>query len=649
MLQPLHALAQNSKTKRADQSYESGAYFKAITEYQKVFNKIKDRTEKGVIAYKLGECYRFTGDPKNAGRWYTRAVRYKYNEPNALLYAAEMQKMQGEYEEAKEQYLGYLELLPNDLQATQAMAACDSAIKWIENPTRHIIEPAKWLNSRSSDFSPALFKNNATVYFTSSREASKGKKTSNVTGTFYTDIFITKRDRKNKWSEPVPIEGEINTEFDEGTVSFTDTYDAIYYTSCQKDKESGAALGCAIYFAKRAGDGWGTPKKLQLFNDSSVSFGHPAISPDGLSMAFVSQKDGGKSSKDIWITTRTGKSGTWQKPTNMGEPINSPGNEIFPTWRNDTTLYFSSDYHPGMGGLDIFSATKRKDGKWYIQNLKHPMNSASDDFSAVFYKNENRGYFCSSRERSDNIFSFELPSLEFTIVGTVRNDQNRKILANASVQIFGSDGTFLELKTSADGKYKFKLKEKTDYRLLTSLEEYLKGKGSETTKGYTENKDLELDIFMRPINIPIELPNIMYDFGKADLRPESIVALDELVETLNDNPNITIELAAHTDYVGKDADNETLSQDRAQAVVDHLIKNDIAADRLTAKGYGESQPKEVNDKINKQYKFLRKGTVLNQDFITNQLTEEAEKEMANQINRRTEFSVLTTDYKPKRK
>jgi peptidoglycan-associated lipoprotein len=333
----------------------------------------------------------------------------------------------------------------------------------------------------------------------------------------------------------------------------------------------------------------------------------------------------------------------------MGANVNTPGDEMFPTVNENGVLYFSSDYHLGMGGLDIFKLNVEPNGKQEAINLKFPINSEADDFGIIFEEGKEEGYFTSTRTEgakgSDDIWSFVLPPLSFAVDLIVLNAETEKPISETSVKLLGSDGTSFNKITDNEGRLNFKLKEETDYVIATSKERFLNGKENLSTKGYETDNIFAVEIRMPPIEIPIELPNILYDFDDWHLRPESMVALDELVQTLNDNPHITIELSAHTDYVGSLVKNDTLSQRRSQSVVNYLITKGIAADRLVAKGYGESSPKTVNAKLAKEYSFLKEGNMLSEEFIKKLSAQQ--QEITNQINRRTEFRVLSTDYKQK--
>jgi peptidoglycan-associated lipoprotein len=410
-------------------------------------------------------------------------------------------------------------------------------------------------------------------------------------------------------------------------------------------------MGCEIYQAIRSGEKWDKVLSLEIATDSVV-IAHPAISQDELTLYFVSDMEGsvqdyeGKNSKDIWMVKRGSKTAKWEEPENLGNDINTPGDEVFPFLHADGTLYFSSNGHIGMGGLDIYKASVNESGQWEVVNMKYPINSASDDFGIVFEIDRESGYLSSSRSGrgNDDIYSFLLPPLKFSIIGTVKNEKTDDIIPESTIKSIGSDGITLETITGKDGEFKLMLKPGTDYVFIASKDKFLKGKERETTKGLTQSTELKTEIYLTPIDEPIEVENIFFDLDKADLRPESLISLDRLVETLNENDNITIELGSHTDSRASNEYNLDLSRRRAQSVVEYLISKGIARDRLIAKGYGESVPKVVDKKDNDLYPFLPQETKLTESYI-NSLKDEDQQEMAHFLNRRTEFRVLRTDYK----
>jgi peptidoglycan-associated lipoprotein len=642
------AQAQNKKFEKAYAAYNAGEYVKAIDLFKEAYDRITDKKEKTKIVYHVADCYRRTNSPKQAALWYSKAINKKYEDPLAVLYYADMLKMIGEYEEAKVQYNKYKELVPADSRGADGVISCNDAMEWIEFPNGYTVTEMRFLNSKQNDYNPAFAREDyRVIYFTSSREETSGKDESGATGQGFTDIFESTMDRKGKWSTPVPLAEDINTEFEEGAPSLTTDYSKMYFTRCQVSNNK--TLGCAIYEAVKRNDEWSKVKSLDIADDS-VLIAHPAISPDELTLYFVSDMNGsmigadGKPSTDIWYITRTSATGDWGKPENMGEPINTSGNEAFPYVHADGSLYFSSNGHMGMGGLDIFKATMRG-GKWNVENLRSPINSSSDDFGICFEKDREAGYFSSSRKgRVDDIYAFLLPPLKFSITGVVKDEKTDQPLVGASVKSIGSDGLTLETTAGSDGSFKFMLKAGTDYVFLAKQSGYLQGKERETTKNQEASADFSTTIYLAPIDKPITVENIFFDFASADLRPESMVALDDLVETLNDNPTITIELSSHTDSRGNDQFNIDLSQKRAQSVVNYLITKGIVADRLVAKGYGETEPKTVDRRDHEAYPFLIEKQILTDDLI-NAIEDEDLQEVAHFLNRRTEFKVLSTDYK----
>ena len=638
--------AQKRKAERAYASFEAGEYYEAIDLFKDTYSKTKrsDKIGRAELIYMIAECYRLVNNPRNAETWYKLAVRSAATKPEAQLWYAASLKKNGKYKQAIEELKKYKQIAPADAKADQEIRACELALEWQENPEAYKIDEIKDLNSRESDFSPSFGRDDfGVVYFTSSREDAAGNKTHGATGQGYTDIFESKLDKKSKWSTPVPVEF-INSEFEDGTPCFTGDYKELYFTRCEAGKRE--KKGCIIMYSKKSGDSWSEPKNLEILPDSMVA-AHPAVSADGLTMYFVSNISGGYGGKDIWVTTRSGAGSEWSTPINPGPDINTPGNELFPFLRNDGTLYFSSDGLIGMGGLDIFKAVPQPDGSWIVQNMKAPVNSSADDFGIAFEDESEKGIVSSTRKGrgNDDLYAFEFPPLTFSITGLVKDEKTGSAIDGSSVQLIASDGSNLQTETGTGGEFKFSLKPDVDYIFLASKRGYLNGKEKETTKGQEKSREFMVTILLTAIDKPIELPNIFYDFNKYDLRPESMVSLDKLVETLNDNSNVTIELMSHTDSRDTEEYNFELSQRRAQSVVEYLIKKGIEPDRLSAKGYGESSPTVVDASVVNQASFLKTGITLSEEYI-NSLPTEEQKEIAHQINRRTEFRVLRTDYEP---
>jgi peptidoglycan-associated lipoprotein len=641
--------AQKRKAERAYSSFSAGEYFDAIDQFKDTYSKTKkaDKNSRNELVFMIAECYRLINDPKNAETWYKLAVKSSYSKPEAQYWFAASLKKNGKYPLAIDEFKKYKQVAPSDARADQEIRACELAIEWLRNPEAYKVDDLKDINSKESDFSPAYGRDDfGLIYFTSARDDAAGNKTHGVTGQSYTDIFETRVDKKSKWSTPVPVE-VINSEFEEGTPSFSSDYKELYFTRCEVGKRE--KKGCIIMYSKKTGDTWSEPKNIGILSDSVVA-AHPAISPDGSTLYFVSDIAGGFGKKDIWKVSREKAGDAWSKPVNLGPDINTPGDELFPFVRDDGTLYFSSDGLIGMGGLDIFKAKPQPDGSWVVQNMKSPVNSFSDDFGIAFENGNEKGIFSSTRKGrgNDELYSFELPPLKFNVTGLVKDEKTGTPINSSLVQLIASDGSNLQSETGTAGDFKFALKAGVDYIFLASKRGYLNGKEKETTKGQEKSREFMITILLTAIDKPIELPNILYDFGKWDLRPESMVSLDKLVETLLDNPNITIELMSHTDSRDTEEYNQDLSQKRAQTVVQYLIEKGIEPERLSAKGYGESTPKVVDALLAAQNPFLKTGTTLSEQYI-NTLANDEEKESSHQINRRTEFRVLRTDYESPKK
>ncbi len=641
--------AQKRKSERAYAAFNAGEYYEAIDMFKDSYSKSKkaDKSVRTDLGFMIAECYRLTNDPKSAETWYKLAVRSSTSKPEAQYWLAESMKKDGKYQQAIDEFRKYKQVAPSDPRTDQQILSCELSLQWQRNPEAYKVEELKDLNSKDADFSPAYGRDDfGVIYFTSSRDDAAGNKTHGATGQSFTDIFESRLDKKSKWSTPVPVD-DLNSESEDGTPSFSSDYNEVYFTRCEAGKRE--KKGCVIMVSKRTGDKWSDPEDTKILPDSLVA-AHPALSNDGLTMYFVSDMPGGSGLKDIYTVTRTDVSDAWSAPVNLGPDINTSGNELFPFVREDGSLYFSSDGHIGMGGLDIFKATSQPDGSWVVKNMQSPVNSFADDFGVTFETGNERGIFSSTRKGrgNDDLYTFELPPLKFNVTGLVKDEKTGSPIQGSVIQLIASDGSNLQAETGASGDFKFALRQDVDYIFLASKRGYLNGKEKETTKAQEKSRDYMVTILLTAIDKPIELPNIFYDFGKWDLRPESMVSLDKLVETLNDNPSVTIELMSHTDSRDTEEYNQDLSQKRAQSVVQYLIEKGIETARLSPKGYGESNPKVVDDAIAAQNSFLKSGTSLSEQYI-NTLASEEQKEIAHQINRRTEFRVLRTDYESPKK
>ena len=633
---------------KADKRYALGEYAVAGDLYKSVYSRIpsKNKPLRAEIAFKQGECYRLINHYR-AEQVYQNAVRNKSTNDTVYLRLAQMQQRNGKYADAAKSYTSYLEKHPEDELASYGLKATALAAEMKASPTRYLVKKSKEFNiSRSSTFSPLFsgFEGDVLI-FTSNRKFGKKnvvRKNNGVSGQPNNHLFMTRKNNTGKWEAIEPLEGDVTSLNDEGIASITSDGRSMYFTrSLLADDKGGGTL---IVVSNRAGGTWSAPQKVTIFKDSTISVGHPAITPDGTTMYFVSDSKEGLGGKDIWRATNEG--GEWKYIENLGKDINTPDDEMFPTVREDGTLYYSSKGKPGMGGLDIFKATPLKEGGWEVKNMGVPINSPADDFGMAFAGKTESGYFSSNRNESrgyDALWSFELPALEYVLQGKI-TDRVGETVPDAKIRIIGNNGENARIQAKGDGTYSFRMTKGVDYVMLASARGFLNQKNEISTRNASDrqSESFKVDFQLTPLFKPVQMDNIFYEFAKWELTPQSETGLQQLVKLLNDNPNITIEMSAHTDYVGNNESNRILSERRAQSVVNYLIKAGIDKKRLTAVGYGEEQPFTVDINTAKKYNFLKENTVLTEGFILT-LTP-VQQEIANQINRRTEFRVLKTNY-----
>ncbi len=630
--------------KKGDQFYAIGEYFDAAAEYKKAYAQTKtaDRAKRGERAWKMAECYRKIGYCAKAVGGYQNAIRYKYESPNAMLYLAQMQHKMGNYKEAIKSYRACLEADPTDTLAYNGLLGCEQAPGWKAAGSLYSIKKEPVLTSRRSDYSPALTGDDwDQVYFSTTRNQAKGSELSGVTGARMADIFFSKKDDKGKWGQPEPAEGEVNTEYEEGACCFTPDGKTMYFTRCTHDPEY--PRYAQIMYSNRSDAAWSKPQEFYISKDTLTTFAHPAVSGDGKWLYFSSNMPGGHGGYDIW---RIGlDEHGLSAPENLGNSINTPGNEMFPSCRFNGELYFSSDGLPGMGGLDLFMAKQDTLGTWTVKNLRSPMNSAGDDFGMTFEGVHNRGLFSTNRGNGrgwDEIMSFVCPEIVQSIKGWVYEKDGYE-LPEGLVYMVGNDGTNLRLTLRSDGSFEQVIKPGVDYVLLGTCKGYLNHKEEIRVDTSSVSRQHVLQFPLANITAPVLIRNVFYAFDSAELTENSTQALDSLVTLLNENPNVTIELSAHCDYRGPEEYNLKLSQRRAESVVRYLIEHGIDDKRLSPVGYGKTRPKVITRKLAEQHSFLNEGDTLSVEFIQ-ALPEPEQQEICNALNRRTEFRVLRTTY-----
>ena len=646
--------------KNADLAFGRKQYTEAADRYKKAYRKVRrNKDERNRISFQMGECYRLIGLTKRAEPYYKRLLKTEYpnTHPEVYLYMAETYKMNEKFKDAIEMYEIYAEKVPDDPRGRLGVETTQQIQEWMENPSKYQLTVLKKVNStKDSDFGACWINNNYNeIIFTSTRDAATGKEKDGITGQEFADFFTSKQDRKGDWSTPtLADENEnINTEASEGTPFMNSKYTKLYFTRCQNGAHR--KNGCQIMMAGKSGGAFSEARPVEIAGVDTLDIvGHPTLSSDELIMYFAAERKGGFGGNDIWVAMRNSATEPFKHPFNLGERINTAGNEVFPFLRYDTVLYFASDGHGGMGGLDIFVSSMDTSGQWgEPRNLKYPINSIGDDFAIVFHPNDERGFISSNRGNSrglDNIYYFEEPPILFTFSGTVKDAKTKQYASNAAVRLIGSDGSNIMTRTNEKGYFNFsdsQINKNTTYDITIDKDNYFTLTAQQTTIGLEFSKDIVQDFDIEPIpQEPIMLPDILYDLGKWDLKPQFEDSLQGLIETLQVNPTITIELASHTDARDTDEHNDILSQKRAQSVVDYLIIRGIDPLRLTAKGYGERVPRTIQNDITMKGYTFKAGTRLTEDFI-NKLPNTEVKEAAHQMNRRTEFRILSKDYVPR--
>ena len=634
--------------KKGDKFYAMGEYFDAANQYKKAYSQTpaKERQQRGQRALKMAECYRRINYTQKAIAAYNNAIRYKQTDSMTYLYLAQQLMKNAQYKEAEKQFQTALDSMGNNAStelrtlARTGLRSAQKAPRWKKEGSDYTIKRENLFNSRRADYSPVLGgEDNDRLFFTSTRNQAKGDELSGITGMKNADIFYSQKDDKGKWQRPEVIDTELNTDWDEGACCLSPDGRTMYLTQCKTDPDY--PRFATIVTSQRSDAAWSKATELKMTNDTLSTFAHPAVSPDGQWLYFVSDMPGGMGGYDIWRVrlTTNGVGGV----ENVGAPINTAGDEKFPTFRPNGDLYFSSDGHEGMGGLDIYIAKPNSNG-WRIEHPGFPLNSQGDDFGMTFEGMKNQGFFSSNRGDGkgwDHIYSFYNPEIIQTVKGWVY-EQDGYELTQAVVYMVGNDGTNMKLSVKGDGSFTQEIKAGVDYVLLGTCKGFLNHQEHIKVEPVKKSEEYVLQFPLASITAPVLIDNIFYDFDKATLRPESASALDELVVLLKENPNVTIELSAHTDYKGSAEYNKRLSQRRAESVVKYLTEHGIENERLTPVGYGKEMPKMIRKKVAERYPFLKENDVLTEEYV--KTLKDDEQEQCNQLNRRTEFRVLRTTY-----
>ncbi|GAB2459843.1 cell envelope biogenesis protein OmpA [Hymenobacter qilianensis] len=615
----LSGCATSESGTKADKRFARGEYETAIALYKAQAERGKNAPQSN---FRVGESYRLSNRIEQAELYYKMAVGAGLKNADAGFYYGLALKANGKYDEAIAQFDDYVKLGTNRALAARAEIEAKNtrlSKELLALKTRDEIQPLDQINSESADFSATMIPDTKEIVFASGRD---GKKYLG-NGEGFNDLYAIRFEDAEKMTGGTvrKLEPIFNTE---GTHEASATYSPdgkmVVFARSNSGKKKGY-LSVDLWASYYRSGAWTEPALINI-NDRTTDDFSPVFSPDGETLYFASGRKGGEGGTDLYKAT-IAANGRFAPAENLGPEINTPGNESFPAVAPDGTLFFSSDGHPGIGKLDVFVVDKGK-----VRNLGAPFNSSGDDF-APYFTAQNVGVFSSNRaggKGSDDLYRFRRNTtklVNFFVDGTVLERDAKtgttKPVASENVELFANGNRkLLEVTTDAEGKFSFKLDSATTYALVADRPGYFTARTSVTTVGKMPAQDqlpdlvndirLPATLTLNKIvkNVAIVVENIFYDYNKADIRPDAAIELDKLVETLNDNPKITIELSSHTDSRGKDAYNASLSQRRAQSAVDYIISKGIAKERITAKGYGETQPVVRNAKTEEQHQRNRR-------------------------------------------
>lgn len=645
----------------ADNLYNKGQIYKSCDKYALAYDKIgnKNYEKRAQLAEKIGDIYSSVNEYNKAYLWFKKSLFTK----DTLI-----QRCQ------KVISLAYSLNKINDVIKYQEKYHISlDTNKLFSSPRRCFIKAFDKVNSRYDDFSPSFMGRDTTrLYFSSNRKVPELKLQyiSPVTGTSLVDIYKTeftdelvtevvaygKKKEKDaipvcktvlldsiQWIKPSIVTDElINTIDDDGTLCFNIKGTKAYFSSSRKYE--GRYVGCKLYSADVSNKGKFTNIKILNIVGDTVNIGHPAISPSEDRLYYASTMDGGFGKSDIWFSINLGD--TWSVPINAGKDINTSGNEMYPSFDDRGNLYISSDGHKGFGGLDIFKVSGEY-GEYKVENLAYPFNSRSDDFGIVYVPGYDKGYLTSSRgvKGDDDIYYFEYNPYTFTLRLEIVDKKGNLPVKNAFVVMTDTNGKNIKVNSNEYGVAELKWAEKSEANFVVQGDGYLKAKFSLDTRFVEKDTIYDKHFALNRMDTLIDLPTIFYGFAMASLSEESKRSLSSLILLLNDNPNVTMELSSHSDIIGDESSNQVLSQARAQAVVNYLVKMGIARNRLIARGYGESRPKTVTEEDAKEYSFLKVGQLLSPSYV--RTLSNGEQKIVNKLNRRTEFRVIRQDYPTK--
>lgn len=622
------------KIKDGTMAYERKQYAVAIKMLPNDFEKEEGLDERSKLATMLADSYRILNQPTQSKKWFLKSYELTGN-PDALKNYAFALKELEEYDEAAKAFEDLITATGDAFLWRKEVAACRQAQAWIDNAkerSEYILENEKF-NSSKTDASPTIYKSGQVVFLSDRKTGDEDKEIYQWTGENFMDLFLA----NPKTGKVEPFEKIFNSPYNEGTITFNKDFTEAFFTRCGSDNNEERQY-CKIMYSQNIDNEWTKPVPLSDIMIDKTNYMHPTLSDDGNTLYFATDILDGFGGFDIYYSNRT-KDG-WDLPNNLGSSINTEGYEVFPFIDKDT-LYFASDFHVGMGGLDIFRTTKSRSGRWSpLQNLRSPINSGSDDFGYIVdYQSERLdtvlqvGYFTSNREGNDDIYKYSkvlLPPekvipppveeiidtteivgepeykfiLELNTIESIfekADDPSSGVigkdkLPNTKVQISFGDKS-LTIETDENGQYEMELTLNQFYNFFGSKSGYLNNSTTFSSQEITKDAErpnrrfkVDLELNKEIVGKEFTLENIYYDLARFEIRADAEPTLNILARMLQENPGLRIQLSSHTDCRGNDAYNEWLSQQRAESAVKYLIAKGIDADRLVAKGFGETRP-----------------------------------------------------------
>ena len=607
--------AQNSKTKKADNLYDRLAYTDAAQAYQKV---LKRGTTDVYVFERLANCYYFINDTKKAEMYYKRVAKSKDANPEAIYNYAQTLKANGKFSDYNTWMKNFAKLSPNDTRVKEFMKNPNYIPKIMDDMARYTATNMEDINSEYADFGGIVYGKD--FYFASGRNTSR--KTYQWNEEPYLEIYkATNVGGTMKNAEL--LNGDVNTKYHESNAVISADGKRMYfdrndYFEGDYDKSANGINQINLYYAENIdGKGWSGVVSAP-FNNNEYSTGHPALSQDGNTLYFVSDMPGGKGGSDIYMVA-INSDGSLGTPKRLGDNINTEGKELFPYLDSNGTLYFSSNGHMGIGGLDVFYAEAQGDGFDVVNNLGKGVNSSADDFAYKYDPTSQSGYVSSNREGgmgSDDIYMVEAVEIpcEVTIAVLVINENTNAAVAGARVDLYDTMGNRLSTKTSnVDGMVSFKAACDQAHEVQGVLADF---ESNASKVAPANDQKVSATIALKPIEeIIVEdqivLNPILFDLDKSNIKAQAAFELDKVVSVMNKYPEMVIAVGAHTDSRATDAYNLRLSEARAQSTVQYIISKGISGKRISGKGYGESQPKvscgdtcsEAEHQLNRRSEF----------------------------------------------